>query len=118
MRRLLRIEAAGHQLLLIVSGNYAWLNWLTVVLGGTAFSDGVLGAAAPALVPRPLAYEIVLYAMGALTLALSIKPARNLLSKQQASSATATATPGSGGTGAWWTREPVGDLVPPVSLSR
>src|SRR5947209_3003362 len=28
-----------HQLLLIVSGNYSWLNWLTVVLGVTAFSD-------------------------------------------------------------------------------
>jgi len=29
-----------HQLVLIVSGNYSWLNWLTVVLGFSAFDDG------------------------------------------------------------------------------
>src|SRR3569833_2180345 len=31
------------QLILIVSGNYSWLNWLTVVLGLTALSDASLG---------------------------------------------------------------------------
>src|ERR1043166_173067 len=31
-----------HQLWLIISGNYSWLNWLTVALGITAFSDSVL----------------------------------------------------------------------------
>src|SRR5207253_10375791 len=31
-----------HQLWLIISGNYAWLNWLTVVLGVSGFSDSIL----------------------------------------------------------------------------
>jgi len=76
-----------HQLLLIVSGNYAWLNWLTVVLGFSAFSDRLLGlvlpmAASPAA-PRPLAFEWVLYGLASATLLLSIKPTLNLLSKHQ-----------------------------------
>src|SRR5882724_3105228 len=49
-----------HQLALIVSGNYAWLNWLTVVLGFSAFSDHLLGAVLPLerapLEPRPVAF--------------------------------------------------------------
>src|SRR5919108_5762128 len=36
-----------HQLWLIISGNYSWLNWLTVILGITAFSDSVLSAVLP-----------------------------------------------------------------------
>src|SRR5437867_1205168 len=31
-----------HQLWLIISGNYSWLNWLTVVLGVSGFSDSIL----------------------------------------------------------------------------
>ncbi len=78
-----------HQLLLIVSGNYAWLNWLTVVLGFSAFSDATLRLALPfraadAGAARPLAFELVLYALAASTLLLSVKPALNLVSKNQA----------------------------------
>lgn len=76
----------AHQLLLIVSGNYAWLNWLTVVLGFTALDDSlfrVLGLAPPQLVERSLAHDIVLYVLGAATVALSIRPALNLVSKHQ-----------------------------------
>jgi len=77
-----------HQLWLIISGNYAWLNWLTVVLGLTAFSDPILKFAipisAPALAPRSPAFDILLYVIGAGTAALSIQPARNLLSRHQA----------------------------------
>ncbi len=80
-----------HQLLLIVSGNYAWLNWLTVVLGFSAFSDRTLGLVLPlathATAARPLAFELVLYALAALTVVLSVKPALNLLSKNQAMNA-------------------------------
>jgi hypothetical protein len=77
-----------HQLLLIVSGNYGWLNWLTVVLGLSAFDDTVLGAltglqAPPLLAPRPAAYDIVLYMLAGCTLILSLKPALNLISKRQ-----------------------------------
>ncbi|HKO46419.1 MAG TPA: lipase maturation factor family protein [Polyangiaceae bacterium] len=81
-----------HQLALIVSGNYAWLNWLTVVLGCSAFSDNILGLvlplSIPRLAPRPIVFDFVLYGLGALTLLLSIKPSLNLLSKQQAMNET------------------------------
>jgi Lipase maturation factor len=76
-----------HQLALIVSGNYAWLNWLTVVLGLSAFSDRALGVvlptAPPLLEPRPIAFEWVLYGLAAATLLLSIKPTLNFFSKRQ-----------------------------------
>jgi len=77
-----------HQLLLIVSGNYAWLNWLTVVLGCSAFSDEtlalVLSFTTPRALQRPLVFELALYALAAATLLLSIRPTLNLVSKRQA----------------------------------
>jgi hypothetical protein len=75
-----------HQLALIVSGNYAWLNWLTVILGFTAFSDRALVgfAYAPAgLAPRPAAFDAALYLLAAVTALLSIQPTLNLFSKHQ-----------------------------------
>jgi hypothetical protein len=76
-----------HQFWLIISGNYSWLNWLTVVLGFSAFDDRTLDLALPfanpAAAPRPLGFEIVLWAVTALTLWLSIEPAKNLFSKSQ-----------------------------------
>lgn len=81
-----------HQLWLIISGNYAWLNWLTVVLGFSAFSDRVLGLALPvsmpAMAPRPLAFDILLYGIGLATVALSIQPIQNLFSPRQAMNLT------------------------------
>jgi hypothetical protein len=77
----------AHQLLLIVSGNYSWLNWLTAVLGVSALSDRVLALALPlalpALMPRPLAFDIALYALAAAAVALSIQPVMNLFSRNQ-----------------------------------
>jgi hypothetical protein len=77
-----------HQLWLIISGNYSWLNWLTVVLGVSAFDDRILAAAlpvtVPSLAPRPLAFDVLLYIVGSATILLSIKPAKNLISKNQA----------------------------------
>jgi hypothetical protein len=76
-----------HQLLLIVAGNYSWLNWVTVVLGVTGLSDGVLRTAlplaVPTLAPRSSLHEAVLYVFGAIVLVLSIQPALNLLSRRQ-----------------------------------
>jgi hypothetical protein len=76
-----------HQLLLIVSGNYSWLNWLTVVLGFSALSDEALSFAmplsTPVLTPRPLAFDVLLYLVAALTVWLSIKPTLNLFSRHQ-----------------------------------
>lgn len=76
-----------HQLWLIVSGNYSWLNWLTVVLGFSACGDRVLGLVkhlTPPLTPRSLGFDLLLYVIGAGTVALSIQPTRNLLSRNQA----------------------------------
>ncbi len=81
-----------HQLTLVVSGNYAWLNWLTIVLGVSAFSDGVLFAPLPeawrsALIPdfvaRPVAHDIGLWLLTGVTLVLSVKPTLNFFSKHQ-----------------------------------
>ena len=76
------------QLWLIVSGNYSWLNWLTVVLGVAGFSDEVLHCglpyiSAPALHPAPLVFTILLWALAAATLALSVRPTLNLFSRHQ-----------------------------------
>ena len=77
-----------HQLWLIISGNYSWLNWLTVVLGLSAFDDRILAFAiplnAPPLAARPLPFDVLLYLIGAGTVALSVQPVLNLLSRNQA----------------------------------
>jgi hypothetical protein len=58
-----------HQLLLIIFGNYSWLNWLTVVLAFSAFPDSWPGAVLPALKPgglvaRPLYWDALLLGSG------------------------------------------------------
>lgn len=77
-----------HQLVLIISGNYSWLNWLTVVLGFSACSHRLLAAAPPPPVPRPLAFDILLYIVATVTILLSIRPALNLFSPTQAMNAS------------------------------
>ncbi|MDQ3280593.1 MAG: lipase maturation factor family protein [Acidobacteriota bacterium] len=77
----------SQQLLLIVSGNYSWLNWLTLVLGITAFSDSALAPVLPLAIPSTFThsavYDWVLYALAVGTIALSIKPLLNLFSRNQ-----------------------------------
>lgn len=70
------------QLWLVLSGNFAWLNWLTIV---PALSVVDYGGTAPADVPRdaPLWYEIVVLAVATLLVALSYRPVRNMLSRRQ-----------------------------------
>jgi hypothetical protein len=88
---------------LILTGNFAWLNWLTVVLAfatvpdrvaiglATAVVDRVAGTAAAALptptIPdpaaTPLPLELAAIALLLLVLALSVGPARNLISPGQ-----------------------------------
>ncbi|HEX5656001.1 MAG TPA: lipase maturation factor family protein, partial [Polyangiales bacterium] len=67
-----------HQLLLIVSGNYAWLNWLTVVLGAST-----LVGDQRAYVARPFAFDVVLYVLLAVSVALSYQPTLNFFSRRQ-----------------------------------
>ncbi|MFE6666380.1 lipase maturation factor family protein [Streptomyces sp. NPDC057697] len=70
------------QLWLVLSGNFAWLNWLTITLALSAV-DWSLFTAPPAQSAPPLWYEIVVLAVTALVVFLSYRPARNLVSRRQ-----------------------------------
>ncbi|NGO09436.1 lipase maturation factor family protein [Streptomyces sp. HC44] len=67
------------QLWLVLSGNFAWLNWITIVVALSAVDYGVTRGPSDA----PLWYEIVVLAVAAGLLALSYRPARNLVSRRQ-----------------------------------
>lgn len=88
----------GTQLWLIVTGNFAWLNWATVVLGFSAV--GLPGIGAPATPPpppvaepveappwiidgMPLPWIIVTTAVGLLYVVLSWPSVRNLVARRQ-----------------------------------
>jgi Lipase maturation factor len=68
------------QLWLVLSGNFAWLNWITIMLAVPALD---LGGEAPDLPATPLWYEVVVLAVAALLLALSYHPVRNMISRSQ-----------------------------------
>ncbi|MFE6821330.1 lipase maturation factor family protein [Streptomyces sp. NPDC057690] len=68
------------QLWLVLSGNFAWLNWITVVLAVSAVQLPAGHRSAPA---TPLWYEIVVLAVAALLLFLSYRPVVNMLSRRQ-----------------------------------
>ncbi|MEU1126710.1 lipase maturation factor family protein [Streptomyces sp. NPDC005899] len=71
------------QLWLVLSGNFAWLNWLTVVIALAAIDWSPLAGPAPTAPAPPVWYEVVVIAVTALVLVLSYRPARNLLSRRQ-----------------------------------
>lgn len=77
----------AHQLWLVFCGNYSWLNWITIILGFTTFSDSLISSVLPLeagiVEQRPLAFEIVLYMLAIFSLILSWKPFMNFLSKDQ-----------------------------------
>ncbi|MDH6438136.1 hypothetical protein M2158_006677 [Streptomyces sp. SAI-144] len=68
------------QLWLVLSGNFAWLNWITIVLAVPALD---LRGEAPDLPATPLWYEVVVLAVAALLLGLSYHPVRNMISRSQ-----------------------------------
>jgi hypothetical protein len=76
------------QLWLVASGNFAWLNWLTIVIACSVVDTSVAGRvlplpAPPHLAPAPAWYEALVFAYAAAVVALSYRPARNLLSRRQ-----------------------------------
>ncbi len=81
------------QLWLVLSGNFAWLNWLTIVLAAAVFfSTGAFSSAAgrvlhlpaaPRFGPAPAWFEGLVVAVTVVVAVLSYWPARNLVSRQQ-----------------------------------
>jgi Lipase maturation factor len=72
---------------LVVSGNFAWLNWLTLVLA-TSVVDGRVWAAVlpvdpPARLVAPTWHTALVVGVTAGLLVLSWRPARNLVSRRQ-----------------------------------
>nr|WP_203609878.1 lipase maturation factor family protein [Streptomyces sp. SID8111] len=68
------------QLWLVLSGNFSWLNWITVVLALSALR---LPSDAPRVPDPPLWYVVVVLAVSALLLLLGFRPARNMVSRRQ-----------------------------------
>src|SRR5439155_21483070 len=72
---------------LILSGNFSWLNFITIVLAIFAFSDAALGHVLPfdrpELVASPHWYEGLVIALTVLVAVLSYWPIRNMLSRRQ-----------------------------------
>ncbi|MBT2493236.1 lipase maturation factor family protein [Streptomyces sp. ISL-96] len=76
------------QLWLIASGNFAWLNWLAVLLAVTAIDGARAAAVLPLPEPRAFAappawYQGVVISVTVLVAVLSYWPVRNLLSRHQ-----------------------------------
>jgi len=76
------------QLYLVVSGNYAWLNWITIVVAIAALPDWLLGALLPFVrsggtVAMPMEFTIGAIGLAILVAALSYQPVRNLLGRRQ-----------------------------------
>jgi hypothetical protein len=78
------------QLYLVVSGNYAWLNWVTIVAMTAAIADPVVHAVLPGLgaagafTATPAWFEGLVVLLAFVIVVLSWFPVRNLLSPSQA----------------------------------
>jgi hypothetical protein len=80
------LATISFQLVLIVSGNLSWLNWLTIVLCIPLLPDRFLSwlpVTPPVLDGPHPAHRVVVYALVVLVAVLSIGPARNLFSSRQ-----------------------------------
>ncbi|TMS52614.1 lipase maturation factor family protein [Mycobacterium sp. DBP42] len=75
------------QLWLVASGNFAWLNWITIVLAFSAISDSTAAVLLP--LPEhqfgqtPPWFTVVVIGFAVAVACLSYRPARNLISRRQ-----------------------------------
>jgi hypothetical protein len=78
------------QLWLVITGNFAWLNWITIVLAFAAISDPVAHAVLP-VIPldagsgeqTPIWWLVIVLGVTLLLVVLSYWPIRNLFSRRQ-----------------------------------
>lgn len=75
---------------LVLSGNFAWLNWITIVLAFSRISDPVAHWAVPFIpldegsgADSPIWWTVIVLAVSVLLVGLSFWPIRNLFSKRQ-----------------------------------
>ena len=76
----------GTQGWLVLSGNFAWLNWITMTLAISSLDDAALGRILPAahqVGTIPVWCGGIVLAYTGLIVVLSYRPARNLLSRRQ-----------------------------------
>ncbi|MBX6371290.1 MAG: lipase maturation factor family protein [Acidothermus sp.] len=71
------------QLWLVASGNFSWLNWLTILLAFSAIDDRFLGVTHASVDSGPPWWVGVVLAFSAGMVVLSYWPAKNLLSRRQ-----------------------------------
>jgi hypothetical protein len=73
---------------LMVSGNFAWLNALTIVLAISTFNDALFdalfGLTAPATMPISMPFQFAVYGLLVVVVILSYWPVMNLVSSTQA----------------------------------
>lgn len=72
---------------LIISGNYAWLNWMTLILGFSGISDAYLQYFIPMSVPAtlvsPPAFQWIAGIVTVTVIYMSIGPVKNMISPHQ-----------------------------------
>jgi len=72
---------------LIISGNYSWLNWMTIFLAFSGFSDDIfsnlLSISPPAFQAIPLHYHVLVILLLVAVIIMSIQPVKNLVSPRQ-----------------------------------
>lgn len=72
---------------LIISGNYAWLNVLTLILAFSGINDAYLQWIVPLIPPAelaaPIPFQILVIVFGLVVVYMSIGPVKNMLSRQQ-----------------------------------
>jgi len=85
------VATIGFQGWLMLTGNFAWLNALTIVQAVATFSDGVIRAAVPVEIPTtatatastPLYLQGLTVLLAVVVLYKSVQPVRNILSERQ-----------------------------------
>ncbi|HEU4647619.1 MAG TPA: lipase maturation factor family protein [Gemmatimonadales bacterium] len=82
------IMMIGTQAYLVVSGNYAWLNWLTILTAVSVLPDGLFralipGAGAAAGLAPPAWFVAAVLVLTVVVVVLSYWPVRNLFGRRQ-----------------------------------